>query len=82
MIVQWGHITLVFNCSVMSDRVLPLIVYMCFTLILLYKYCSLMSHLIVFYQWMVFPPIGHSAILHLETTGLIEHWSFGFAFHR
>jgi len=29
MIVQWGHITLVFNCSVMSDRVLPLIVYIC-----------------------------------------------------
>jgi len=29
-----------------------------------------------------FPSIGPSAILHLETTGLIEHWSFGFALHR
>jgi len=57
-------------------------VYMCFTLILLYKYWSHMSRLIGFYLWVVFPPIGHSAILHLETTGLIEHWSFGFAFHR
>jgi len=31
-----------------------------------------MSRLIGFYLWVVFPPIGHSAILHLETTGLIE----------
>jgi len=42
-------------CLVMSDRVLPLlVVYVLFTDVT--PGC--------FYLWMVFPPIGHAAILH------------------
>jgi len=46
----------------MSDRVLPLLVVYVFYLNHIVKVS--VTYVLVFYLWMVFPPIGHSAILH------------------
>ena len=37
-----------------------------------------MSHLIVFYLWMGFPPIGHSAILHKRQQVVLRIGPLGF----
>ena len=51
---------------------------MCFTLNILYMYWLLMSQLIVFYLWMVFPTIGHFAILHQRQQVLLRIGTLGF----
>jgi len=64
----------------MSDRVLPLLVVYAFYLNPIVKVSVTYVTPDWFYLWMEFPPIGHSAILHIETTGLIDHWIFGLCF--
>ena len=58
----------------------PCLLYMCFTLNLSYMYWSSMSHLIGLYLslWMVFPPIGHSAILHVRQQVFLRIGTLGF----
>ena len=62
----------------------PCLLYMCFTLNLSYMYWSSMSHLIGLYLslWMVFLPIGHSAMWGNRSFWELELWDSAFQRYR